>query len=160
MTNAKATRYDEATDTTTYYEPTPVLDAFEVKATSDFIVATAMTEDRASAAALAARFPKSLRMRATGGSGVISFSYRGRPAAGGSLPPLRDFLGGERRSWGYAEIRVHLKADGANHGVNEAGISRYRSFRRTCDKLGVTVQWGRPFSNSITEAELEAILGA
>lgn len=83
---------------------------------------------------LAAQFPKSVKLRGGGISGCSEGS-------------------------GYISLLVDLRPNGSNGGINETGLRRYRSFRKTCAKLGLETAWGSRSRNSYpTEAALEAAL--
>ncbi len=90
-------------------------------------------EPRAIAAAIAAAFPKSLRLRACSLSSQDGY----RP---------------------YINFHVRLSADGVNGGFNETGVKRYRSFRKQIEKLGHTAEWTMSYRNSLTEQDLEDLL--
>lgn len=76
------------------------------------------------AQALAARFPKSLRVK---GSGIC------------------DGLG---KSWGVVKLEASMSPDGVNKGANETGIRRVRGFFKACAKLGIVLEYSRFYGNS------------
>lgn len=78
--------------------------------------------------ALAALFPKGVRIK--------------RSSLGG-----HEDLGGGRvdwdRPWTLHSLNFHaaLGANGNNGGVNEAGLKRYRSLVKACEKAGIVVEF-------------------
>lgn len=61
---------------------------------------------------------------------------------------------------GHLSVRVDLRPNGSNGGYNESGVKRYRSVIKQIAKLGHTTEWAMVYSNSLTEADLEALLAA
>jgi hypothetical protein len=50
---------------------------------------------------------------------------------------------------GTVHFQANLSPSGVNRGINETGLKRYRSFRKTAEKLGHPVEWHGPtFSNA------------
>jgi hypothetical protein len=86
---------------------------------------------------LAAKFPKSTKVRQT----ILSNSNKD-----------------ERWEDGVVSFRANLLADGVNGGCNETGIRRYRAFRKAAAKLGLRVQFVADAAYQATEAELETEL--
>lgn len=106
----------------------------EIDACEYWIKASIEVASVADAKALAAQFPKAIGLRA-----------------------LR-LLGGPTEASGIVEFQARISADGVNGGTNEAGIKRYRSFRKHLDRHGIEVNWRMRYANAWTEAELEAHL--
>jgi hypothetical protein len=80
------------------------------------------------AKAIAARFPKSRKVRGT--------------SCGG----LRD---GKYTTWGYVALHTHLYPDGTTGEKNETGIKRWFAFKRDCERLGIAIEWdGACFRNA------------
>lgn len=71
---------------------------------------------RADAEAYAAQFPKSAKMRT---------SEYGN--------------GGDKARWGLVRFDVRTASDGVNGGVNESGLKRLATIRRTAAKLGFEI---------------------
>lgn len=96
---------------------------FLAEATADFIQVSAVVETEADAQAVAAQFPKSLKLRGTSIHGSDWDGPRG-----------------------YLSVRVQLSANGVNKGANESGLKRYRSFARHAGRLRYEVcyaaSWG------------------
>jgi hypothetical protein len=93
------------------------------------------TETLEQAQELAAQFPKACKVRACAVTGT-----RGR--------------------WGMADVRISLRSNGVNKGINETGQRRYRAVRRACEKLGITLDYVAPYGNCYaTLAEFEAAAG-
>lgn len=89
--------------------------------------------DREAAQAFAALLPKSCKVRAT-------------------------TINGRGYSAGFLQFHANLNTNGVVGERNEAGIKRYRSLVAACERLGVTIEWTMPYSNSLTETETEALL--
>jgi hypothetical protein len=124
---------------------------------------TIWTESHETAREVVAQFPKSLRMRATTCSGADYYDHEVHDERYGRIwhsPRTGDYS----HSWstGYVSFRVNCSPDGVNQGINEAGIKRYRSFRRHCERLGIPVQFTVPrFVNAVlSEDHLERLLAA
>lgn len=95
--------------------------------------------DRAVAEALAAEFPKSAKVKVV----TLSTHTPGDFSDAFDVPTLR--------------FRADLRSNGVNGGVNETGLRRYRSLRRTIEKLGLAVEWTATSNNSYaTEADFES----
>ena len=79
------------------------------------------------AKAIAARFPKSRKVRGT--------------SCGG----LRD---GKYTTWGYVVLKTQLSPDGTTGTANETGIKRWFAFKKDCERLGIGIEWdGTCFRN-------------
>lgn len=101
---------------------------------------------REDAQAIAAMFPKSLRVK---GTTLSTFDH-----------DLRDRTGEYRNfTVGFVAIDVKLTATEVTGSENETGIKRFRSFLKNCEKLGFEVEYKRTFGNSLTEQEAREVIG-
>ena len=109
---------------------------FTVRATADRISASALVPTPADAAAIAARFPKSAKIRA---SHCVSSDWDGYR--------------------GTVDLTVKLSADAANQGVNETGLRRYRAFTRRAAQLGYMVTYqAAAYAGSLTETDFTTLI--
>lgn len=124
------------------------------------LAAAICTRTREEAASLAARFPRSLRVKATRLSGTDYYDHEVRDDRYSCARLVRDGIYSYSWTVGYVTFRVDFTADGVNGGVNETGLKRYRSFRRNARRLGIPVIFvNREYGNSVTsEDQLEALL--
>lgn len=99
--------------------------------------ASIATDTIEAAQALAAQFPKGAK---------VSANPHGCSQADGTVTGLVNF-------------RVTLQADGVNGGKNETGVKRYRAFRKGLAALNIPAEFVMAYTNSITEAALEARIG-
>ena len=56
---------------------------------------------------------------------------------------------------GVIEARFNFISNGVTGGKNETAIKRWESFKKTVTKLGLTLNWTYPYSNSISFEQLE-----
>jgi hypothetical protein len=111
---------------------------------------------------VAATFPKSYKVRATTLSGYTEEYDALAEEMLGPLPwgPGKwelfyaevQRLPAQRYCHGWVTLRVGLREDGVNGGVNETGIKRARAFLAKAEKLGFTVVFDETacYSNSAT----------
>lgn len=104
------------------------LPKFTVSATRHQIWVQARTDTADEARAVRDLFPRSLRVN------------------GGPLTSYAD--SGHSIERGWVELTVKLRADGANGGVNESGIRRYRSMRKHLERLGAHVEYRNTTTHS------------
>lgn len=83
------------------------------------------------AQAVAARFPKYLRVYATK-------MYSAEP-------------GGQAK--GHIRVRIELAPDGVNDGKNEAGIKRFLKILEKLDRFGHTTEWPPGYVTSYTDLD-------
>jgi hypothetical protein len=114
---------------------------FTLTATDVRIAAQAHVATLADAQAAAALFPKAAKVKATTSTGPVDGDYRNGTT-----------------TRGLVTFTANLAADDVNKGHNEAGVRRYRSFRRTAERLGHSVTYSRPYTNSLTAEQLAALL--
>jgi hypothetical protein len=122
--------------------------------------ATIWAETIEQAREIAAKFPKSLRLRTGTCTGQDYYDHQvidPRYRAGYHHP---DGIWSHGWSTGLVSLVVSFRADGVNKGANETGLKRYRSFRKHTDKLGIKVTFvGGLYQNSVpTEDALNALL--
>ena len=84
--------------------------------------ATGDDQAKADAAAIADRFPKSYRVKASTCSGPRDGDY-----AKGTVVE------------GHAFIHIATSGNDNNGGINEAGLKRFRNFVRKCDEFGIEI---------------------
>lgn len=104
----------------------------------------------AEAQAIAASFPKSLRVKASTCSGMMD----SLPA--GVTAPERVSTDWNGAYWGYVSFSVDLSADDNNKGVNEAGRKRIKWFLQ----LAETSYKADAFGNSATLEQWAAFVEA
>lgn len=96
---------------------------------------------REDAEALAAEFPKSLRVH---GTTLSTYDHE-----------LRDRTGEYRHfTTGYVALSVNLQSTEKTGEFNETGLKRWASFKKHLDRLGYELEYTTPFTNSIPESEL------
>lgn len=98
--------------------------------------ASATVETREDAQALAAQFPKSLRIKA---SCLSTYDKAHYEKTGEYINEIK----------GYVVIQVSLRSTGVTGEYNETGAKRWDSFKRNCSKLGIELEYAQPFSNSL-----------
>lgn len=129
---------------------------FRITATSG-LHASAIVETRDAAREIAGQFPKSAGLRAGTLSTTLD-SLRERTPDVAARVEHRADPREVTMEVGYVSITVKLAADGVNGGTNEYGLRRFRSFLRTCQRLGYATQYTTPYSNSLSAAEYQRLV--
>lgn len=124
---------------------------FEAQATPWNVKATLYVETPEQARAIAARFPKAAKVRASTVSAWVGY------LDGVEWEPDLD-----NAVFGTVGIDAKIAADGVNGGRNETGIKRLATFRRAAERLGYDVVYRPPGTAAqgwLTEDEYEEALG-
>lgn len=97
---------------------------------------------KADAERVAAMFPKSTKVRA-----VTLSTHTG------------SLTGDDYRSVELGTVYFHagLAATGVTGERNETGLRRWRSFKRTAAKLGMALEYVRPYGNSLSDDDAAAL---
>jgi hypothetical protein len=97
---------------------------------------------KADAEAIAALFPKSLRVK-----GTTLWGHEHNDT-------------GEFVSWscGYVKFLADFRANGVQGAANETGAKRVASFLRKAAQLGYSTTWTQPYSNALTRDEFDSFL--
>jgi hypothetical protein len=122
---------------------------FRVTASEWAIEATLEVDTPEEAREIAARFPKSTKVR---GQTLHTYIHDedGQPVPGANGDTYQTVY------HGWVSFHAKIKADDVNGGRNETGIRRYRSFSKAAEKLGFIVEYDpKAFGNSLTTEQLE-----